>query len=106
MINKYLKKSGYKETAKNDLLDKQFALVSANYEISDYSVVGQIKVDYIEIYNLFLTNFDAFDFKTKIESILTMALNDGVDVFGGFTASVERQENGYLLTLEFTMKGK
>lgn len=106
MINKYLKNAGYKETSNNDLQDKQFTLISANYEISDYSTFKSVKTDYVEVYNLFLKDYDSLKFKTKLENILTDALNNGVDVFGGVSVSVESQENGYLINIEITMKGK
>ena len=103
-MKKYLKAAGWKESKNNDVLDKQFYLQDITYEQGEYSSLGNVVTDRTESYILFLKNFDIDSFQTKIESILNSALNDGVGIVEAPSVIAEREENGYQLTLTFTIR--
>jgi len=54
----YLKKQGFKYTEKDDLIDKQFTLVSSNEtQDTELSSFDNIVMQDAQVYNLFLNPF-------------------------------------------------
>lgn len=104
---KYLKKVGFKETKnKDDMTDKEFYLQNVFYENdTELTTFNNIKVQRVETYILFYKSFDPSIFNTKLEDILNSALDDGIGVYQGVTVESERVENGYNITMNFTIKG-
>lgn len=100
---KYLKQKRWKESQNNDLDHNQFHLQSVTYDRSDTSIIGSIKMDRIENYILFLKTIDAEAFGRTISSVINSAKVGGVDVFDE-SISVDREENGYLINLSFTIR--
>ena len=105
-MKKYITKKGfkYKDDA-NDMIHKQFYMSSVVYENSETSVLNGKILDRVETYILFLKDIDTAQFKTTLESIINTALADGINVSLANTILAERQENGYLVTMEFLIQG-
>lgn len=105
-MKKYLLQKGYKfKENYNDMTDKQFYLSEASYEDSEHSTMGNHVMDMQETYILFLKSFDTSTFKSTIESILDSAITDGLCASLGNSISVEKQENGYIITMNFITRG-
>ncbi len=105
-MKSYIKKAGYKFVADyNDLLDKQFTLSNVSYDQSSSSVLSYIVLDRVETYNLFLKDLDIVLLKTKLESIINSALSDGINISEFASIEADKVENGYEITLQFTLRG-
>lgn len=105
-MKKYIRQKGYKFRENyDDMTDKQFTLQSVVYENSETSTLGNKKLDRTEIYNMFLKDFDPALLKSKLESILNTALADGINVSLSNNILVEKQENGYVVIMEFLIQG-
>lgn len=105
-MKKYLSAAGYKYIAdQDDMTNKQFTLVSTEYLQSEQTVLGNVVMDRVENYELFLKDFDPATFKTKLEGIINSAFSDKVFVGNESTFNVEQVENGYNITLTFNIKG-
>lgn len=105
-MRKYISQENYIFKADaDDLTNKQFTLVSANYNNSETSILGSKKLDREEIYTLFIRDFDGATLKTKLESIINSALSDGVNVTLSNNIEVEKVENGYNVTMAFYIQG-
>ena len=105
-MKKYIAQAGYKFKGDyNDMLDKQFYLANAAYEDSETSTLGNLVFDKQETYGLFLKAFSIDTFKTKLENIINAANADGLCATLGNTINVERQENGYMITMNFIIRG-
>jgi len=96
----YLFKEGY-----DDMTHKQFTLKSVQYENSETSTLGNMRLDRLETYDLFLKTLDPSTFKTSLESIINAALSDGVNVSIDNSIDAEKVENGYNITLAFVIQG-
>ena len=102
----YIKKAGYKFVADyNDLIDKQFTLLSVVYDQSASSVLKDIVLDRVETYKLFLKDLDIVLLKTKLESIINTALTAGINISEYAAIEADKVENGYEITLQFTIRG-
>ena len=105
-MKKYLIDAGFKyKPDYNDMLHKQFYLEGVEYANSDQSILGKMILDREETYVLFLKDIDAKAFKSTIEGIINAASYDKVPLTLGNSISVERQENGYLVTMSFIIEG-
>lgn len=105
-MRKYLQEEGYVFKADyDDLTNKQFSLVSANYNNSETSILGSKKLDREEVYSLFIRDFDGAILKTRLESVINSALSDNVSVTLSNNIEVERVENGYNVTMAFYIQG-
>lgn len=105
-MKKYISANGYKfKDGYNDMTDKQFYLSDAAYESSENSTIGNLVLDMQETYVLFLKSFTASTFKNKLESIINDANSDGLCATLGNSITVERQENGYMITMNFITQG-
>jgi len=93
----------YKDDA-NDMIDKQFYLDNVVYGDSEQSTFGNILLDRQETYILFLKHFEPDTFLVKLQNMINNASNGGLSVALGNTVEVERQENGYLITMNFTIR--
>ena len=106
-MKKYIANAGYTFRANyDDLTNKQFALVGITYEQSNNSVLRNIILDRIEEYNLFLKDIDAVAFKSKLETIINSAVSGGVNISEFANIEVVKVENGYNVTMIFTIKGE
>lgn len=107
-MKKYIAAQGYKfKSDYNDMNDKQFYLSSAAYaDSADKSKMGGLVMDMQETYILFLKHFDTLTFRGTLESIINAANSDGLDVTLGNAIEVERQENGYMITMNFITRGE
>jgi len=105
-MKKYISDAGFSFRANyDDLINKQFALESVSYDQSESSVLGNIILDRTEVYSLFLKDINTVLFKTKLETIINNAIADGVNVTDFATIDVIKVENGFEVTLNFTIKG-
>lgn len=105
-MKKHIANAGYKfKSDYNDMTDKEFYLSEALYEDSEHSLMGGLKFNMQETYVLFLKSFDASAFRSKLESILNNANSGGLCAALGNSVTAERQENGYMITMNFTIKG-
>lgn len=105
-MKKYLLQQGYKFKGDyNDMTDKQFYLAEAAYEDSEASTMGNHVMDMQETYVLFLKSFSPSSFKNTLESVLNNAISDGLCASLGNTVNVEKQENGYMITMNFIIRG-
>ena len=105
-MKKYIAQAGYKYKPKyDDLTDKEFTLVSSAYEGSEQSTFSDIKQDLQETYMLFLKTFTQSTFKTKLEGIINRANTAGLCAALENTVEVEKQESGYMITMNFIIRG-
>jgi len=106
-MKKYIIAQGfsYKSNA-NDMTHKQFYLDTVLYANSENSRMGDFKLDREETYIMFLKEVDGASFQATLEAIINAALNDNVDVVLGNSIAVERQENGYSITMNFIIQGE
>ena len=105
-MKKYISGAGYKFKGDyDDMRDKQLYLEAAAYEDSETSTMGNLVFDKQETYVLFLKAVDIDNFKSKLESILNSANADGLCATLGNAISVEYQENGYMITMNFIIRG-
>ena len=106
-MKKYIAANGFKYKGDyNDMTDKQFYLSSAAYgDSEDISVMGNLRLNAQETYVLFLKSFTLSTFKNKLESIINDANSDGLCATLGNAIEVERQENGYMITMSFITRG-
>ena len=106
-MRKYLQAAGYKYSdQQNDMKDKQFYLVNASYQDGEAKTFNNMVLDRVETYSLFLKHFEADTFQSKLVTILQSAISDNVDVTIGTVVDTVNVENGYEVTLTFTIKGK
>ena len=105
-MKKYIAAAGYKfKGSYNDMLDKQFFLANAAYEDSETSTMGNLVLDMQETYVLFLKSFEPDTFKVTLQSIINSANTAGLCTTLGNAISVEKQENGYMITMNFITRG-
>lgn len=105
-MKKYIKDAGYNFRENyDDLIDKQFALDSVTYEQSENSVLGNIILDRTEVYMLFLKDIDTLLFKSKLETMINSAMAAGINISELPAIDVVNVENGYEVTLTFTIRG-
>ena len=104
-MKRYLGNAGWKLSNKDELQDKQFYLMSVSYSTSERSTLNHFVLDREETYKVFLKDLDPKAVKSKLESIVSDALEKGVDVFSDFSFDAERVENGYEIILIFNIKG-
>ena len=105
-MKKYIAAKGYKFKGDyDDMTDKQFTLINAAYEDSESSTMGNLVLDKQETYVLFLKTFDEITFKTKLQGIINAANADGLCATLGNAINAERQENGYMITMNFIIRG-
>ena len=62
-------------------------------------------MDMQETYVLFLKSFDTTTFKNTLQGILNNALSDGLCASLGNSVGVKKQENGYMITMNFITRG-
>ena len=106
-MKKYIAAQGYKFKGDyDDMTDKQFMLSNAAYADGEYSKLGSLVLDMQETYVLFLKHFEPTPFKNKLESIINDANSDGLCTTLGNAIEVERQENGYMITMNFITRGE
>ena len=104
-MKKYILAQGYKFKGDyNDMNDKQFYLANVDYADGEHSTMGGLVLDMQETYVLFLKTFDALIFRTTLEAIINAANTDGLCATLGNAISAERQENGYMITMNFIIK--
>lgn len=104
-MKKYIAGQGYKfKDDYNDMTDKQFFLENVIYGDSEQSTFGSLVQDRQETYVLFLKHFEPNTFLVKLQNMLNNALNGGLSVALGNAVEAERQENGYLITMNFTIR--
>ena len=106
-MKKYIIGQGYKFKGDyNDMNDKQFFLSNAAYEASENSTLKALVLDMQETYVLFLKSFDVNTFKVTLQKIINAANADGLCTTLGNAINVERQENGYMITMNFITQGE
>ena len=106
-MKKYIAQKGYKfKSDADDMIDKQFYLEASAYEASETSTLSNLVYDKQETYVLFLKAFDVDNFKSKLQSIINNANAAGLCSSLGNAVSVERQENGYMITMNFITRGE
>lgn len=104
-MKKYIAGQGYKfKDDQNDMIDKQFYLSSAVYGDSESSTFRNVLLDMQETYVLFLKHFEPDTFKVKLQNIINNACNGGLSAALGNAVEVEKQENGYLITMNFIIR--
>lgn len=105
-MKKYIQDAGFKFVSNyDDMLNKQFSLVGVTYLDGIETTLNAYKLDRVEVYVLFLKDFDAIDFKTKLESIISSAISNSINVASDSSFTVDNVENGYNVTMEFNIKG-
>ena len=129
IMNKYLrqnallkeKRIGSRASNTDDMIDKQFYLVSStvtidtdNSTFSDVEVfpphailTSGIKFEVEEIYQLFLKDYDATNFLFALRLVIQAAKDDGICILINdelVNISVERQEQGFLIDITFNIK--
>ncbi len=105
-MKKYIAANGFKFKGDyNDMTDKQFYLSSAAYADGEHSTYSNLVLDMQETYVIFLKHFEPTTFKTKLESIINDANTDGLCATLGNAIEVDRQENGYMITMNFITRG-
>lgn len=105
-MKKYLQDAGYTfKPDHDDLTNKQFTLMGANYSNSEASSLGNKRLDREEVYSLFIRDFDGDTLKTKLETVINSALSDGINVSLSNSIDVENVENGYSVTMAFYIQG-
>jgi len=105
-MKKYLQDAGYfYKKDYNDLNNKEFTLMTVNYQKSEASRLGKQVLDRTETYLLFLNSLDSVEFKKKLESVINNALSGGVNVSLENSIDVENEENGYIITMSFYIQG-
>ena len=105
-MKKYISNAGYKFRSNyDDLTNKEFCLDTVSYMQSETSAFGNIILDRTEAYRLFLKDIDTVTFKTKLETIINSALKDGINISEFADIEVIDVENGYNVTMNFTIKG-
>ncbi len=105
-MKKYIASNGFKFKGDyNDMTDKQFYLSNASYADGEHSTYSNLVLDMQETYVLFLKHFEPTTFKTKLESIINDANTDGLCATLGNAIEVDRQENGYMITMNFITRG-
>lgn len=105
-MKKYLLQQGYKFKGDyNDMTDKQFSLVSTEYNSSENSTLSNLVLDMSVTYMLFLKSFEPGVFRATLEEIVNSANADGLCAALDNSISVEIQENGYMITMNFSIKG-
>lgn len=106
-MKKYISAQGYKfKSDYNDMNDKQFTLSNAAYADGECSKMGGLVLDMQETYILFLKHFDTLTFRGTLQNIINAANSDGLAVTLGNAIEVERQENGYMITMNFITRGE
>ena len=85
--------------------DKHFYLSESAFGDGEYSTLTSRVMDAQETFILFLKDFDTDSFRTTLQDIVNDALDDGVCVSVGNSVTVERQENGYLISINFITSG-
>jgi len=106
-MKKYLKAAGYEfKKDYNDLTNKQFSLVSVLYGDGEGKTFNNMVLDRVEVYNLFLRDFDADLFGTKMETTIASAISNKVDVSDNTTITVDNVENGYNIVLTFNIRSQ
>lgn len=105
-MKKYITAAGFNFRENyDDLTNKQYALESVTYDQSENSVLGNIILDRVEVYTLFLKDIDTVSFKSKLETMINSAIAGGVNVTEFAAVEVTKVENGYDVILNFTIKG-
>lgn len=105
-MKKYISNAGYKFRSNyDDLTNKEFCLDNVVYVQSQNSTFGNIILDRIEAYRLFLKDIEPVTFKTKLETIINGAIADGINITEFAEIEVIDVENGYNVTMNFTIKG-
>lgn len=105
-MKKYLLQQGYKFKGDyNDLTDKQFSFVSADYNSSENSTLRNLVLDMSVTYVLFLKSFEPGVFRATLEEMVNSANADGLCAALDNSINVERQENGCMITMNFSIKG-
>ncbi len=105
-MKKHIASQGYKfKSDYDDMTDKQFMLSNAAYADGESSKLGSLVLDMQETYVLFLKHFEPTTFKSKLENIINGANSDGLCATLGNNIEVERQENGYMITMNFITRG-
>lgn len=106
-MKKYIATQGYKFKGDyDDMADKQFFLSNGAYVDSENSTMGNLVLDKQETYVLFLKNFDISSFKITLQNIINAANSDGLCATLGNAIEAERQENGYMITMNFITRGE
>lgn len=138
IMNKYLrqnallkeKRIGSRASNTDDMIDKQFYLVSSTITIdvdnsvmtvpfiegdpfafpdpiADIPFVDGTKFETEEIYQLFLKDYDATNFFATLRLVINAAKADGICILINSSLvniSVERQEQGFLIDIIFNIK--
>ena len=106
-MKKYIQAQGYKfRDGYSNMTDKQFYLLASNYESSEGSTLGNLVLDTEETYVLFLKSFTVESFRTTMEKIINAANADGLCATIGNSISVEKEENGHMITMNFITQGE
>jgi hypothetical protein len=103
---KYIKLAGYRFIEHyNDLTDKQFTLENSVMFDSEQSTFGNSVLDRVDTYKLFVKSIDVAVLQGQIMDMLNSAISDGINVSAGTAVEVENVENGYNITINFTIRG-
>ena len=92
-------KLGYQISTKDDLSNKEFRLTSSDFSKSEDSVMNENYVNWVEVYELFLT--EGTYTSTRMINFIKEAKSY---TCGDVDINVVRQENGYFctITINFT----
>lgn len=105
-MKKYIQSSGYRYIKNyDDVNHKEFALVSSTMSDSSFSTFGNTKLDRVEVYELFLKDVDLAVLQGQVMDMVNTAISEGVNVSVGSAVEVENVENGFNITLAFTIRG-
>jgi len=102
MMRSYLVSKGYKYTTKNDLNLNEFTLVSQSVSLDmEYTTFNNPVFLSVQNYQLFV-NKEIFTDTYVADKFRDIDTNAVVE----FSADLEKQENGYIVTLSFTIRNK
>jgi len=98
----YLKGLGFKYTDKDTLNNREFTEIGTEVTMNlDTSVLGNIRTSTVYAYELFLSTRT---YSVGLVQGIVAGANANGDMLTDVSATIEKQERGYLITLNFTME--
>ena len=105
-MRKYIADENFKyKNDANDMTHREFYLSSVEYVSSENSTMNNLVLDMSVTYVMFLKSIEVGAFRTILERIVNSANADGLCAALGNAISVEKQENGYMVTMNFIIEG-
>lgn len=99
-----IKSLGFKYTSHDDLIDKQFTLMSKNIE-EKYTSLSQIRFSEIQVYKLYTKNpdYNYLGLANSLKALHTITRGASTLLIESVTISCEKVENGIEANLEITI---